>query len=176
MDTALFSEVDASDPRYAALKRYALDIARNPDPGSEFDRSTMAIREIPDDRLLSLMLGNGYDMMMGYHDSGDGEYDVCGHYAFQMHDGSDGEHEAGCHVFAVCTAEQYKTHPKVFLDLLKGFMGQMGRKRVPRVRISEGNSRNMQSLLRVLDLWKKKFGVDWVDHEKFWVYLDDGPD
>jgi len=74
LTTTLLSETE--DER---LIKYALDIARNPDPGSEIEKNTKSIRNLPDEAYLKILLDQNFDSLIYHNDI------ILGRVSFQEH-------------------------------------------------------------------------------------------
>lgn len=158
MDFRIFSQIPEEDACYTSSREYALHCAHNPDPGSKFDERTKALRGLSDSELLAAMKADGYDMVLGYERD-----EICGHFAFQRQEDS-------LHVFSMMLRKGYGGGRNLWY-LVNGFLEQIRtNEEKRRIRISEGGSEKIKSLLHILKIKEKKLRIK-VDLENYWIEM-----
>lgn len=159
MQTAFLFDIQPGNQIYTISRRYALDWARNPDPGSDFGRLTQEIRRLGNDELIGALRSQRYDMFLGY-----AYPNIYGHFALQ-------EHDDGLHVFSVFTNKEHRQKSLILWELTTSYLkGAREMKKASRTRLSGGGDEKIEKLLKLLSRKEEKFGIK-LDTETCWVEL-----
>lgn len=158
MQTLIVSSMSPSMP--PGLISYLLDRIRNPDPGSEFEQRTFALRSLPEKQWIPGLMKAGYRGIVS-HDKGV----IIGHLFYQQR-----REPESLHVFTV-NVDPSRRRQGIATRLIGSFLEQVVEQGMTLARLTAGGSPEMRALCTKIEneqsdlpcITRPDLGIGWVE-------------
>ena len=163
LDICTFSELMQDKIIIPGMLEQIAYMAKNPDPGSIFDKATKDIQSLPNQKLLEELLKRNYDTLIG---TLLGQTELVGAAAYQIHTE---EESTDWHMFKLFVNPKYRGHH--YGTAMGVYLIQRAQKEgADRIKFGQGRHPAVVNILRSLHRNEEKLKVK-IDPQTYWINL-----